>query len=73
MEECTVSLGDLIEQLEESGGVRYEPSKIVSVIAAVAKALQYLHEDKGLLHGDIKSYNVLIKGEYSYILKEVNK
>lgn len=64
MEECTVSLGDLIEQLAENSGVRYEQSKIILVIAAVAKALQYLHEEKQLLHGDIKSYNVLIKGEY---------
>lgn len=63
MEECTESLGNLIEEMGESGEVRFDPEKILSVIAEVSKALQYLHEEKGLLHGDLKSYNVLIKGK----------
>lgn len=63
MEECTESLGNLIEDMRESGDVRFGPAKILSVIAEVAKALHYLHEEKGLLHGDLKSYNVLIKGK----------
>jgi len=67
MEECSESLGDLKEQMCESGGTRFSQQQIVSVIAGVAKGLQYLHDDKGLLHGDIKSYNILIKGNFEEV------
>lgn len=30
----------------------------------VASGLKYLHEEKKLLHGDLKSGNVLIKGDF---------
>lgn len=62
MEECTESLGNIIEEMGDSGVERFDPVNILSVVAEVAKALQYLHEEKSLLHGDIKSFNVLIKG-----------
>lgn len=30
----------------------------------IASALKYLHEEKKLLHGDLKSANILIKGDF---------
>lgn len=30
----------------------------------IASALKYLHEEKNLLHGDLKSANILIKGDF---------
>lgn len=30
----------------------------------VASGLKYLHEEKKLLHGDLKSGNILIKGDF---------
>lgn len=51
---------DLIEErLEEDLGAF--PSKLVELVAVdVAKALTYLHGEKQLMHGDLKSGNVLI-------------
>jgi len=51
---------DLIEErLEEDLGAF--PSKNVELVAVdIAKALHYLHSEKQLMHGDLKSGNVLI-------------
>lgn len=58
MEECHTSLGDILEENED-----YLSSKIVQKVAIeVAKGLDYIHNVAHLLHGDIKSHNVLIKG-----------
>ncbi|KAG8300487.1 hypothetical protein J6590_074770 [Homalodisca vitripennis] len=67
MEVCNESLGNLIEESAENGETRFQPDKILTVIAGIAKGLQYLHEEKELLHGDIKSHNVLIKGNFEEI------
>lgn len=61
MEECTQSLGDFIESFSKDYGA-FSPPTIYQVVASVSRALQYLHEDQKLIHGDIKSFNVLIKG-----------
>lgn len=68
MEECTVSLGDMIEErMEEDLGI-FSPEEIIKVATSVASALHYLHTDKKIIHGDIKSHNILIKGTYFYNL-----
>ncbi|CAG9829195.1 unnamed protein product [Diabrotica balteata] len=65
MEECTSSLGDLIEnRLDYLGDVPYPSDTILKVSYDVAKALDYLHNTALLLHCDIKSYNILVKGEF---------
>ncbi|XP_014277346.1 lymphokine-activated killer T-cell-originated protein kinase homolog [Halyomorpha halys] len=66
MEECTQSLGDFIENFSKDYGA-FSPTTIYQVITSVSRALQYLHEDKKLIHGDIKSFNVLIKGQFESI------
>ncbi|XP_069668789.1 lymphokine-activated killer T-cell-originated protein kinase isoform X2 [Periplaneta americana] len=67
MEECDSSVGDLIEERvnEELGPFSVE--KILKVALDVAKALDYLHRECHLLHGDIKSFNVLVKGDFEVI------
>ena len=40
---------------------------ILFVIGEVAKALDYLHTQKRILHGDIKSANILIKGDFEEV------
>jgi PDZ-binding kinase len=35
------------------------------MIRCIAEALDYLHTEKQLMHGDLKSANVLITGEFS--------
>lgn len=64
METCDTSLGDLIEQRDELNAGPLEPSKIMKVCIDVCNALDYLHTKANLLHGDLKSYNVLIKNSF---------
>ncbi|KAJ8975286.1 hypothetical protein NQ317_004422 [Molorchus minor] len=61
MEECSNCLGDLIEECTEPF-----PSKtITKVTFDVSKALEYLHNHSLLMHCDVKSYNILIKGDFN--------
>lgn len=65
MEACTTSLGNLLENRVESGDdTPLEPSKIQKVGLDISKALKYLHNEAMLLHGDMKSFNILIKGDF---------
>lgn len=71
------SLYDIIEDKrntdEEEGGEDPEPPEplppdsILKVIRAMALALDYLHMEKKLLHGDMKSGNILIIGDFEDI------
>lgn len=66
METCDTSLGDLIEQRDELSAGPLEPPKILKVCLDVCAALDYLHTKANLLHGDLKSYNVLIKNSFEH-------
>lgn len=65
MEQCTSSLGDLIENRSEEDMGAFPPINIFKVAFDMAKALNYLHNTALLLHGDIKSYNILIKDDFN--------
>lgn len=60
MEECTASLGDILEDRHElkSGPLPFLQMK--KVCEDMCNALDYLHNTAHLLHGDIKSFNVSI-------------
>ncbi|KAJ8396190.1 hypothetical protein AAFF_G00020570 [Aldrovandia affinis] len=61
------SLNDLIEKRREEEGGAF-PAKTIELVALhVARGLQYLHNEKKLLHGDMKSCNVVIKGDFEAI------
>lgn len=64
MEDGHISLGDLLEEryIEAAGPLPLK--NVLKVALDVANALHYLHTDAKLLHGDLKSFNVLIKGEF---------
>ncbi len=66
------SLMDIIEEIREddleTDSVEPLPAKVIlSVVKRLAAALDYLHTEKRLLHGDIKSANVLIVGDFEQV------
>lgn len=64
METCDTSLGDQIETRVEQSLGPLESERIKKMTLDVCKALDYLHNEAHILHGDLKSYNVLIKGDF---------
>lgn len=60
MEQCERSLCDMIETRNEENLGPYPVESIMKVATDIAKALAYIHESL-VLHGDIKSGNVLVK------------
>ncbi|KAM4632674.1 lymphokine-activated killer T-cell-originated protein kinase homolog isoform 2-T2 [Polymixia lowei] len=61
------SLNDMIERRREDGLKAFPPATVEKVALHVARGLQYLHNEKKLLHGDMKSCNVVIKGNFETI------
>ncbi|XP_034756638.1 lymphokine-activated killer T-cell-originated protein kinase homolog [Etheostoma cragini] len=61
------SLNDLIEKRKEDGLDAFPAANIEKVALHVARGLQYLHNEKKLLHGDMKSCNVVIKGDFESV------
>lgn len=66
MEDCEKALEDIIEEkafLEED----FAYDEVLKVSWAIANALSYIHNENKLLHGDIKSGNVLIRGDFEAV------
>ncbi|XP_069830079.1 lymphokine-activated killer T-cell-originated protein kinase [Dendropsophus ebraccatus] len=61
------SLNDLIEERSEKSLGPFPADIILKVALNMAQGLKYLHNDKKILHGDIKSSNVVIKGDFESI------
>ncbi|XP_070705744.1 lymphokine-activated killer T-cell-originated protein kinase homolog [Pempheris klunzingeri] len=61
------SLNDLIEKRREGGLKAFPAANIEKVALHVARGLQYLHNERKLLHGDMKSCNVVIKGDFETV------
>ncbi|KAJ0061308.1 hypothetical protein NL108_014836, partial [Boleophthalmus pectinirostris] len=61
------SLNDLIETRREEGLKAFPAVNIEKVALHVARGLEYLHTEKKLLHGDMKSCNVVIKGDFETV------
>ncbi|CAG5050929.1 unnamed protein product [Parnassius apollo] len=64
MEACDLSLGDMIENKTEEDSEPFAPKYILKVAADIGNALDYLHTKMQILHGDIKSYNILVNGDF---------
>ncbi|XP_015602278.1 lymphokine-activated killer T-cell-originated protein kinase [Cephus cinctus] len=60
MEKLEVSLGDIIEGMIENDMNPFSADDILRIGFEVAKGLEYLHHTVYILHGDLKSYNVLV-------------
>ncbi|XP_074942564.1 lymphokine-activated killer T-cell-originated protein kinase isoform X2 [Phalacrocorax aristotelis] len=61
------SLNDLIDERSAKGLGAFPAATIFKVALSMARGLKYLHNDKKLLHGDIKSSNVVIKGDFEAV------
>ncbi|KFU93030.1 Lymphokine-activated killer T-cell-originated protein kinase, partial [Chaetura pelagica] len=61
------SLTDLLEERRAKRLGPFPAATIFKVALSMARGLKYLHNDKKLLHGDIKSTNVVIKGDFETI------
>ncbi|NXP71633.1 TOPK kinase, partial [Ramphastos sulfuratus] len=61
------SLNDLIEERNAKKLGPFPAANIFKVALSMARGLEYLHNEKHLLHGDIKSPNVVIKGDFEAI------
>ncbi|XP_068086185.1 lymphokine-activated killer T-cell-originated protein kinase isoform X2 [Anabrus simplex] len=64
MEECEISLNDLIEARSDKCYGPFPAEPILRVAVDISKALDYLHTEARIMHGDVKSNNVLIKGDF---------
>ena len=64
MEKAENSLLDLIEDRLDQDAGPFQPEQIHRVGLDISSALDYLHCQKLLIHGDIKSANVLIFGNF---------
>ncbi|KAM7027981.1 lymphokine-activated killer T-cell-originated protein kinase [Passerculus sandwichensis] len=61
------SLNDLIEERREQGLGMFPANTILHVALSMARGLQYLHTEQRLLHGDIKSPNVVVRGAFDTV------
>uniref|UniRef100_A0A8C5MGJ3 PDZ binding kinase n=1 Tax=Leptobrachium leishanense TaxID=445787 RepID=A0A8C5MGJ3_9ANUR len=61
------SLNDLIEARNESRLGPFPADVILKVALNVARGLKYLHNEKNILHGDIKSSNVVVMGDFESV------
>jgi len=64
MEECSSCLGDLIEDQCDNEKGPFSVKIINKVTLDVSQALSYLHNTALLMHCDLKSYNILIQGDF---------
>ncbi|CAL7947718.1 unnamed protein product [Xylocopa violacea] len=67
MEKLDASLGDKIEEKLDIGDGPFAAKDILNITYEIAKGLEYLHYTARILHGDIKSYNVLISEDYKIV------
>ncbi|XP_069028478.1 LOW QUALITY PROTEIN: lymphokine-activated killer T-cell-originated protein kinase homolog [Embiotoca jacksoni] len=61
------SLNDLIEKRKEDGLSAFPAADVEKVALHVARGLKYLHNEKLLLHGDMKSCNVVVRGDFETV------
>ncbi|XP_076044442.1 lymphokine-activated killer T-cell-originated protein kinase-like isoform X2 [Oratosquilla oratoria] len=67
MESGEKSLADIIEARQELDLGPFEAADILKVALDLVSALHYLHKEKLILHGDLKSANILIKGDFDTV------
>ncbi|KAJ8725962.1 hypothetical protein PYW08_004145 [Mythimna loreyi] len=61
---CAMFVGDMIEKKIAKKHEQFLPKQILKVAADIACGLEYLHTKMQVLHGDVKSYNILVKGSF---------
>ena len=64
MELCDISLGNLLENRFENDLGPLESMKTKRMIKDVLNGLDYLHTKAMIMHGDMKSFNILVKKDF---------
>lgn len=64
LEMCSTSLGSILEERHDEDLGPLPAKHTFKMIMDIAQALDFLHTEARLLHGDLKSFNVLVKGEF---------
>ncbi|KAH8264737.1 hypothetical protein KR044_008806 [Drosophila immigrans] len=64
LEMCSTSLGSILEERHDEDLGPLPAKHTFKMIMDIAHALDFLHCEARLLHGDLKSFNVLVKGEF---------
>jgi len=67
MEDGHKALMDIIEERSDEPVEHFAASTIETVIEKIASALDYLHREKQIMHGDLKSGNVLIVADFENV------
>ncbi|XP_053988649.1 lymphokine-activated killer T-cell-originated protein kinase [Hylaeus volcanicus] len=67
MEKLDTSLGDMIEQRLDAGEDSFPAKDILKIANEIVKGLEYLHHTAHILHGDVKSHNVLLSKDYKTV------
>ncbi|XP_076160860.1 lymphokine-activated killer T-cell-originated protein kinase [Ptiloglossa arizonensis] len=67
MEKLDISLGDKIEYRLNISDDPFPAKDILKIAYEIIKGLEYLHHTAHILHGDVKSYNVLLSENYSTV------
>lgn len=60
-------LGDKIEYRLNISDDPFPAKDILKIAYEIIKGLEYLHHTAHILHGDVKSYNVLLSENYSTV------
>ncbi|XP_073828511.1 lymphokine-activated killer T-cell-originated protein kinase [Musca autumnalis] len=64
LECCSTSLGSILEERLDNEQGALPAQYIKKMLTDISSALDYLHTDAMLLHGDLKSHNILVKGDF---------
>lgn len=64
LECCNTSLGMLLEERLDNGLTALPANDIKKIILDIGQALDYLHTEVLMMHGDLKSHNILVKGNF---------
>ncbi|XP_070539367.1 lymphokine-activated killer T-cell-originated protein kinase-like [Ptychodera flava] len=67
MESGEKSLQDLIDERQDNDRGPFPAKQIYKVAESLASALDYLHSEKKILHGDLKSGNVIISKDFESV------
>ncbi|XP_029041187.1 lymphokine-activated killer T-cell-originated protein kinase isoform X1 [Osmia bicornis bicornis] len=67
MEKLDASLGDKIEERAENDDDPFPAKVILKITYEIVKGLVYLHHTAHILHGDIKSFNILVSEDYNRV------
>ncbi|XP_005189380.2 lymphokine-activated killer T-cell-originated protein kinase [Musca domestica] len=64
LECCSTSLGSILEERLDAEEGALPAKDIKKMLRDISSALDYLHTEAMLLHGDLKSHNILVKGSF---------